>query len=41
MPQSDCLVHAGGEDEEVVTPGNVQQVRCVAGVSQERPKIIK
>ena len=39
VPQSHCLVHAGGQDEEVVAPRNVQQIRCVASVSQKRPEM--
>ena len=37
VPQSHGLVHAAGQDEEVLGPGHVQQVAGVAGVGHERP----
>ena len=39
MPEPDCLVHGGGEDKEVVGPGDVQQITCVSGVRQEGSEI--
>ena len=35
VPQSDSLVHAAGQDEEVLGPGHVQEVAGVAGVGHE------
>ena len=35
VPQSDGLVHAAGEDEVVLGPGDVQQVGGVARVRHE------
>ena len=29
MPEPDSLIHGGGEDEEVVGPGDIQQVASV------------
>ena len=37
VPQSHGLVHAAGQDEEVLGPGHVQEVARVAGVGHEGP----
>ena len=37
VPEADRLVHGGGEDEEVLGPGDVQQVAGVPGVGHKRP----
>ena len=37
VPQPDRLVHAARQDEEVLAPGDVEQVAGVAGVGDEGP----
>jgi hypothetical protein len=37
MPEADSLVHGGGEDEEVLGPGDVQEVAGVPRVRHKGP----
>ncbi len=37
MPEADSLVHGGGEDEEVLGPGDVQEVAGVSRVCHKGP----
>ena len=37
VPQSHGLVHAAGQDEEVLGPGDIQQVAGVPGVGDKWP----
>ncbi len=37
MPEADGLVHGGGEDEEVLGPGDVQEVAGVPRVRHKGP----
>ena len=37
VPQPDCLVHAAGQDEEVLGPGHIQQITGMPSIGDKWP----